>query len=184
MRLVSFDNSCFAAGWIAVELIAAVTSDGFIFHVISLNVCSWSLYNFDADAVYDLPVSGSITFVSQQCWACFETQKSVFCDKVLCLITQKSYSVTVMLVNVICFFYSFLFVCKWDHICEASTGWILANSPQRERFYFLRNEPHSSVHIWLLCTYYSQWPNQRFAHSFRPSASQRLFLGSVTEPHT
>lgn len=131
---------------------------------------------------YDLPVSGSITLVSQQSQTCSEMQKSVFCDKVLCLITQKSYSVTIMLVNAIWFFWLFACVCKSDHTCDACTGWILANSPQRERFYFLRNVAHSSAHIWLLCAYYSQWPNQRFAHSFRPSALQCCFLGLVTEP--
>lgn len=104
---------------------------------------------------------------------CFEMQRSsVFCDEVLCVITHKSYSVTVMVVNV---FPPLLLVCECVGvgICtnkityvQPATGWVLVNSPQGKRFHFLGNEPHSSVHIWLLCTYYSQWPNQtRFAHS-------------------
>lgn len=90
-----------------------------------------------------------------------------------------------------CFFFFFLFgvcVCLYASkitYVKATTGWMLVNGPRRERFHFLRNEPHSSPHIWLLCTNYPQWPNQtRFAHSFTPPASLCLFMGLITEPHT
>lgn len=115
---------------------------------------------------------------SPQTLLCFAMQKSVFCDKLLCLITHKCYPITIMLINVICFF-CYLCVWVWARKITCAACHRLY-SPPREIFHLLRNEPH----IWLLCTYYSQWPTQRFAHSFRPSASQCLLVALIAKPHT
>lgn len=82
---------------------------------------------------------------------------------VLCIISLKSYMV--MLVNVSCFF---LWMCgcacagKISHVLPGPS----VNSPPGASFHFLGKEPHSSSHIWLLCTYYSLRSNRSgFAHS-------------------
>lgn len=118
--------------------------------------------------IYDLLVSGMMIFFWEptdlnMLW---NPEREAELMIVLCIISLKSYMV--MLVNVSCFF---LWLCgcacagKISHVLPA-TGWASVNSPPGASFHFLGKEPHSSSHIWLLCTYYSQWSNRSgFAHS-------------------
>lgn len=85
---------------------------------------------------------------------------------VLCIISLKSYMM--MLVNVSCCFLESADVralARSRMCCLPQVG-PSVNSPPGASFHFLGKEPHSSSHIWLLCTYYSQRSNRSgFAHS-------------------
>lgn len=94
-------------------------------------------------------------FLVQCFWRAYKRGSALKCRKVLCdelfVITHKSYSVTVMLVNMILFFSTPVCGCVCTSMItylKPATGWVLLNSPQGDTFKLLWKEPHSSAHMW------------------------------------
>lgn len=119
MSLLLLFSSCIVAGWIALWHLLSY------YDLMHLSVSCSKLFNW----LSPLGICTTLMqmqfmifqFLAQWLWkvkkpkCALKCRKLFFVMNVLCVITYKSFSVTVMLVNV----NVLLCVCKQDHICEA-----------------------------------------------------------------